>query len=357
MTQMMRIQTRYCMNKYFRNQKDLNIFSRFALSSSKTHYTTSSMKEFNGSLVLNCHNTLGECPIWDYRTNMLYWIDIEDALFFVFDPKTDYFRQYKLPERVGCFALTKDPEIQLFAFENGPMFYNPFNSKQIGDRLFNLNHPEERANDGRCDTFGRFVFGGSHNDYTQQISSLYRINNDLSYDILLNQSFCTANSICFSNQGDRMYFSDTSGHNSEFGGDGIPKILQYDYYKDNKYPDNSKIFSEIKDKNDLNLNVAYDGSIVDADDYVWNAQLRGSKMVRLNPKNGTVDAIVNISEPYTTCAAFGGENLDTLYITTLSFMMDDEEKQKYVKYGGLYAIQLPFKGCKEPIFEGEIPKQ
>ena len=72
-------------------------------------------------------------------------------------------------------------------------------------------------------------------------------------------------------------------------------------------------------------------------------------MVRYD-ENGNVNMIVNVPEPYVTCATFGGKDLDMLYVTTSSARMSDEEKNKYEHFGALYAVKLPVKGCNENRF-------
>ena len=60
---------------------------------------------------------------------------------------------------------------------------------------------------------------------------------------------------------------------------------------------------------------------------IWNAEFNAGKVVRYD-KNGDVDMIIHVPEPYVTCATFGGDNLDVLYITTSTSRMSEEEKNQ-----------------------------
>jgi hypothetical protein len=60
-----------------------------------------------------------------------------------------------------------------------------------------------------------------------------------------------------------------------------------------------------------------DGSAVDAEGYLWNAEFNGSRVVRYAP-DGRIDRVIELPMRRPTCCAFGGDTLDVLYITTAS---------------------------------------
>jgi len=53
----------------------------------------------------------------------------------------------------------------------------------------------------------------------------------------------------------------------------------------------------------------------------------------------------------TTCLAFGGEQMDELYITTAWFMMSDEDRKANPMAGNLFRIKTDVKGLPEPMFK------
>jgi len=54
-----------------------------------------------------------------------------------------------------------------------------------------------------------------------------------------------------------------------------------------------------------------------------------------------------------TSCAFGGKNLDTLYITTARVDMTEEEQAKYPLAGSLFKAVPEVKGVKSPFFKAK----
>ena len=109
-----------------------------------------------------------------------------------------------------------------------------------------------------------------------------------------------------------------------------------------------------------NLDKAFpDGSTIDSDGYVWNAQMRRGKISRFNPKNGEIDMIVNVPDPSVTCVTFGGKNLDTMFITTLDMASlgapPSDPNVTGFKPGAIYSVTIPgIKGVRESRFTGDL---
>lgn len=94
-----------------------------------------------------------------------------------------------------------------------------------------------------------------------------------------------------------------------------------------------------------------DGSCVDAEGGVWNAEWEGRRVVRVAP-NGKIDRIIEVPVWKPTCCAFGGANLDTLYITTSRLMSDEEMLSKEPQSGGLFAVEPGVCGVIDAPFAG-----
>ena len=58
-----------------------------------------------------------------------------------------------------------------------------------------------------------------------------------------------------------------------------------------------------------------DGSCVDAEGCLWNAEWGAARVVRYTPA-GKIDRVLEVPAKNPTCCCFGGERYDTLYITT-----------------------------------------
>lgn len=70
-----------------------------------------------------------------------------------------------------------------------------------------------------------------------------------------------------------------------------------------------------------------DGSIVDADGNLWNAQW-GAGRVACYGAGGTLIKTVQVPTPQTSCPAFGGADLTDLYVTTAADGIDDPNTGK-----------------------------
>jgi len=92
-----------------------------------------------------------------------------------------------------------------------------------------------------------------------------------------------------------------------------------------------------------------DGSCVDSDGCIWNAVWEGYRVERWSPTGKLLDAVeVPVCKP--TCCAFGGNDLDTLYITTSRLGEPDERLAKEPTAGSLYAVNPGVRGLKDTPF-------
>jgi sugar lactone lactonase YvrE len=156
--------------------------------------------------------------------------------------------------------------------------------------------PDHRFNDGRCDRSGKFFWVGTlmEPDFPPS-GKLYRISSSGEAKEVKN-GIKVPNSICWSPDGKTMYFADSPRH----------KIWAFDY-RDGELA-GERVFAAPHPG-------FPDGSCVDADGCLWNAEFGGGRIVRYTPQ-GKVDRVLQVPAKNPTCCCFGGVALDTLYITT-----------------------------------------
>ena len=285
--------------------------------------------------VVDCQNTLGEGPAWSVDEQKLYWVDIEQSELRRYDPATKDTKVWQTPERVGSFAFRQQGGL-LVAFESGMDFWDPASGQSQRIQKFEPELATTRTNDGRCDRQGRFIVGGmNETDNGDPISNVYRIDPDLSIHQIISNVTC-ANSTCFSPDGTVMYFADTP----------TGQIWAYDYDAESGAVKNRRVFADFSDQPGMP-----DGSIVDAEGFLWNAQWNGYRVVRYRP-DGTIDRIVDMPVMNPTCVAFGGKDLDILYVTTARYLMTPEQIEAEPLSGGLFAVKVDVQGLNEPKFCG-----
>jgi L-arabinonolactonase len=285
-------------------------------------------------VVLDCRNQLGESIVWDDREGVLHWANIHDREIWTWNPfSSDDPRVMTLPERVGAIGL-RDGGGLVVALEKGFALVN-------GDTLDPVTRIEEhlattRLNDGRVDPFGRFVCGGMDEASPQQaIAAVYGLQADGSVSTILSGVHCT-NSLCWSSDGRTLYFTDMPTR----------QIDVFDYDLEKGIASSRRCFASLATEPGL-----ADGSIIDAEDCLWNAQWRGSKLVRYRP-DGSVEREVPLPVSNPTCMAFGGPDLDILFVTSAWFTLTDEERHNEPFAGSLFAFRPGVKGRKEHRYAG-----
>ena len=142
-----------------------------------------------------------------------------------------------------------------------------------------------------------------------------------------------ANSIAFSPDGRRMYFADTPTR----------IIRAYDYDLDSGELSGERVFAALRGPG------SPDGSTVDSDGCLWNAEWGGGRVVRYTP-HGRIDRIVELPCAQVTCCAFGGDKLDRLFVTTARTGLDSAALAREPKAGALFAVDAGVRGLADTAF-------
>eukprot|EP00439_Symbiodinium_sp_Y106_P067919 s1443_g11.t1 len=308
--------------------------------------------EFQAELCVPCGNRLGECPLWDDLCQKLCWIDIQGKSFWQHDPlgAPGNAKCFNLPSRPGSFCLTMTGDY-IFALESGFSFFD-----SAAEQLIRITEDLEpglrtRLNDGRVDCQGRFVVSGCVDKGDEPISAVYRLNTDLTVEKLLADVRC-GNSICFSE--DSMFFADPAfrGTDPEHAGTANT-IWRFCDYASTGMSGPGQVF--------VNAAGRPDGSVIDAEGCLWNAEFGGGRVVRYLP-DGSESMVVKCPVRYTTCATFGGSDLQTMYITDASVFVNQRVSKKRRAElpeghaGGIFSVRLPTRGLAERRFAGSVPR-
>jgi L-arabinonolactonase len=97
----------------------------------------------------------------------------------------------------------------------------------------------------------------------------------------------------------------------------------------------------------------FDGSALDADGFLWNAQWGAWRIVRYAP-DGRIDRIVETPVQQPSSCAFGGTGLATLYITSARENLSDAALARQPQAGHLFALDPGVCGLPLPEFTGEL---
>jgi len=295
--------------------------------------------------VLDCENHLGEGPIWDVEEGKLYWVDgtgrrVGKPAIWRYDPRDGKIENWRLDRDVGAMVLGRDRNAVL-ALDDGFYFFDFTTGKTELIGLVDEEQPRTRLNDGKCDRRGRFFAGGMDDKEELKICGLWRLDPDLSITKVDGGIICS-NGPCWSPDDKTFYFADTFQE----------EIWAYDYDLATGVPSSRRVFASTKD----DAGVA-DGSTVDAEGYLWNAQLISGDLVRYAP-DGTVDRRISMPVKNITSVNFGGPNLDEIYVTSMARVKHPAvhdhfavEAKPQFGAGSLFRIRgLGIRGVPEPRF-------
>jgi L-arabinonolactonase len=285
-------------------------------------------------LVVDCRNTVSEGLVWDAQAELLYWTDIQERRLWTLEPDSGHVATMEVPERIGCLAPRARGGL-VVAFASGFAFYDPKTGKREDIAPFEPDLSHTRLNDGRTDRQGRFVAGGYDEVESKPISSVVRLDPDLSITTLFNNVGC-ANGTCFSPDGRTMYFADSVTR----------EISAIDYN-----PSSGALGARHRLTNLGDQPGWPDGSCVDEEGFIWNARWEGRRVVRYAP-DGRVDRIIETPVLNPSCVTFGGADLSTLYITTARFLLTAEQVAAEPLLGGLFACRPGVRGVPDAPFAG-----
>ena len=264
---------------------------------------------------------LGESPVWDDRTQSLYWIDSLAGLIRRLSSATGAIEEFQVPAPIGSMALADNGDAVL-ALRHGFARYDFRTQGLTTGPSIGLDHPMLRLNDGKADPHGRFLAGTMHGGRTEEekpLGGLYRI--DASGAIAqLETDLAVTNGPCFSPDGKTFYLADTARR----------VIWAYDYSRDGPLA-NKRVLVNMDP-----LGSGGDGATVDAEGYLWTALVRIGAIARLAP-DGTMVRRIDMPVRHPTSVTFGGAGLDVFYVTSISrstHLLDETPGA-----GGLFAIE------------------
>jgi L-arabinonolactonase len=261
------------------------------------------------SLLVDVKCTLGEGATWCARSGRFYWTDIEGARLWRYEPRDGSSTFWRMPERLATFALCADPQYLLLGLATHLAF---------------------------CDRLGCFVFGTKdEGSPLRAVGGFYRLNRDLSLERLPLPAPAISNSIAFSPDGATMYYCDSPTR----------EIRACDYGADGTVA-NDRLFTKLTDATG-----EPDGSTVDRDGGLWNAQWGGARVVRYGP-DGVETARVTVPTVQPSCVALGGDQLGTLYITSARIDLDASALAGDRHAGGVFVAIPGARGLPEAVFQG-----
>jgi sugar lactone lactonase YvrE len=279
------------------------------------------MTAAGASLVLDARAELGEGPRWDARGQRLLWADIMSGRVHAFLPATASCRSVDVGRPVGALTVAADGGVVL-AMAGGFARLDWESGQTRMLAAVEEDRPLSRMNDGACDPAGRFWAGTMALDEGPGAGALYRLDSDLTVHTLLT-GVTISNGIDWSPDARRMYYVDSPTR----------RIDVFDFDLASGAIGNRRPLVEVPDGAGTP-----DGLTVDAAGFVWLALWGGSALRRYAP-DGALERTVPLPVSHPTSCAFGGADLDELYVTSARRPLTPEERARQPMAGGLLRLR------------------
>jgi sugar lactone lactonase YvrE len=297
--------------------------------------------------LLNCGNHLGEGPVWDVDSGVLWWLDgtgrrVGNPSIWRLTPSTGCVDNWSLDHDVGALAVRKNGKLVL-ALDDGFYFFDPDSEELELISLVDADQPRTRLNDGKVDRRGRFFAGGMDDKEELAVCGLWRLDTDLSITKVDDGIICS-NGPCWSPDDKTFYIADTF----------VDEFWAYDYDVDEGTVSNKRVFADTKESNGVP-----DGSTIDSEGCLWNAELITGDLVRYD-QEGRVERKIGMPVRNITSVMFGGPELDEIYVTSMARVKHPAVHDRFevdlkpqFGAGALFRITgLGIRGVPEPHFGG-----
>ena len=238
----------------------------------------------------------GEGPIW-HQERLLY-VDIESHKILAFTPATGEEKIWNVGQRVGTVVPRAQGGL-VWAGDDGFFFLNEDTGVSTPIANPEPDLPDNRFNDGKCDPTGRFWAGSIHLK-KQPSAALYCLHTDLRVEKKFSP-VTNSNGIIWSRDGGTMFYIDTPSK----------KIRAFDFDTATSTITNERVIWDTSADTSVP-----DGMTIDNQDRLWIAFCHGAKVVCFDPATKTVEQQIDFPCIETTACAFGGPDLQDLYITT-----------------------------------------
>lgn len=275
---------------------------------------------------------VGEGPIWSVREQALYWIDGQGHRIMRLRPEEEAPETRPLPYRPSCLALLPERGVMV-GYKKGLGTFDFDSGEGRALPLEGVPFVVESFNDGACDAAGRLWIGTRHRDASEAVCGLYRIGPGLAARQMAG-GIIVSNGIAFSPDGRTMYHTDSRPG----------AIYAYDFDVQAGEISNQRTLI-----NYAGLGRRPDGCTVDAEGYLWVAEIDGARVARYSPA-GVLEQTLMLPVTKPASVALGGTDMRTLFITTISYGLNEAALLKQPWAGKLLSVRVDVPGLPEPPF-------
>ena len=290
---------------------------------------------------------LGESPFWHAAEGRLYWLDIPGRQLQRLHLPSGAVERWAMPSEPGCMApalRAGRPDGLVVALRSGI-----YRAREWGGELRLIvpapyDPATTRFNDGKADPLGRFWAGTLYEPRHPALAQLWALDCrgpapalDCKAD-----GVTTANGLAWSPDARTLYWTDTPSHT----------IRAWDWDADSNTLSRPRVFASWPAKPahwqpGLPDNGGYagrpDGAAVDVQGNYYVAMYEGAQVLKLSPDGRTL-AQWSLPAQCPTMPCLGGEDLQTLFVTTARHGRPAAELQAFPDSGCVMAMRVEVPG-------------
>lgn len=269
---------------------------------------------------------LGEGPLWHPLRETLFWFDIVGCRMLA--NRKGRQQEWRF-EEMHSAAGWIDEDTLLLASETGLWRFHLKTEQRSLVAELEANDSRIRSNDGRADPLGGFWIGTMGKKAEVGMGSIWRWHQGQIRRLFSNLTI--PNAISFPPSGDCAYFTDTIER----------RVMRVSLNSAGWPVGQPDVFVDMSEQG---LNP--DGAVVDADGVIWVAQWGSGRVAAYDP-TGQFFTNILLDAPNSSCPAFGGADLRTLFCTTARAGMSDADRVAYPSAGCTFALECVAVGQSE----------
>jgi len=321
------------------------------------------MPKYNVEALPVTKTFLGEGPHWDAKTKQLYYVDLLGKAIHRYDPATKDFGRLDVPVKAeghesttlivpvenhpNKFIIGHGRELRVLEWDGKTGVATAANLKTL--HTVDDGNAAGRFNDGKCDSQGRLWAGtmgyyesGNIAGLAMQKGVLYKLEKDGKISKHLDK-IDISNGLAWSADNKIFYYVDSFTY----------RIDAFDYDISNGTFSNRRPVFDFKA---LNLAGIPDGMTIDVDGNLWLATFGAGKVLHIDPTTGKVIDQIDFPTSNITSVAFGGENLDFLFVTCAINDLTKEQLAAEPLAGSLFQVtNLGTKGLSAGVaYSGKV---